>query len=242
MAFSHGTLAKLYAYGYDLSSWLKEISGGGSVVAEDATTLGKLAKVYLPGLADGTLRAEGLFDGVAAAVDERLAAALGAAETQFVWLPAGDGLGYPGNGLAAIETAYDVQAAAAGLVRVTAQAQSNVGWERGLVAHALAARTTTADGTALDHGAASAAGAVGYLQVTAAAGTGGDVVIEDSADNITFAPLITFANVTLANLATTRAQRIEVSGAVKRYVRAQWTVAGGDSLTFLVLFARKYGG
>ena len=56
MAFSHGTSARLFSRGYNLSGYLKSINAGGSVTPEDATVLTSgRDKSYLPGLRDGTL-------------------------------------------------------------------------------------------------------------------------------------------------------------------------------------------
>jgi len=235
MSFGHGTLAKLWANGYDLTAYLQNVASAATVTAEDATTLGKTAKVALPGLADATLNLDGLFDGGANAVDQVLAAALRAAGgTIFTWLPQGDGFGNAGYGLLSDETGYNVATPATGLAKSTATAQSRTGRERGLVAHALAQRTTTGNGSTLDNGAASAAGAVGYLQIIAVTGTGGTVKLCHSTDNVTYVDLITFAASTAVE-----AQRVEVSGSVYRYVRAEWTINTSSSLTFQALFCRK---
>jgi len=164
-----------------------------------------------------------------------LAAALRAAGgTIFTWLPQGDGFGNAGYGLLSDETGYNVATPATGLAKSTATAQSRTGRERGLVAHALAQRTTTGNGSTLDNGAASAAGAVGYLQIIAVTGTGGTVKLRHSTDNVTFVDLITFAASTAVE-----AQRVEVSGSVYRYVRAEWTINTSSSLTLQALFCRK---
>lgn len=235
MTFGHGTLARLWANGYDLRDYLQNVSGPATAAVEDATTLGKTSKVYWPGPTDAQLNLEGLFDGAAAASDEVLEVALGAAAGSiFTWLPQGDGFGYYGYGLQADETAYDVSAAAAAMARNRATAQSKVGRERGVVLHALAARSTTANGTASDNSAGTDDGGAGYLQVTAVTNSGGTVKIQHSTDNVTYVDLITFTASTAIG-----AQRIAVTGDVYRYTRAQWTIEADSSLTFHVLFGRK---
>jgi hypothetical protein len=234
MAFSHGTLAKLFANGYDLSGWLKEISSSATAGAEDATTLGKTSKVYSPGLADATLRFDGLYDGVAAAIDAVLQAALAGAAV-LTWLPVGDVFGSAGYGLEAIQTGYDVASPVAGLSKVTGTAQSKVGRERGVILHVLARRQTTGNGTAIDNAAGTANGAAAYLQVTANTGLAATIKVEHSTNNSTWADLITF---TVLDTDTILAVRTEVTGTVNRYVRATWATTALDC-TFELLFCRK---
>jgi hypothetical protein len=234
MAFSHGTLAKLFANGYDLSGWLKEIQSSGTATAEDATTLNKFSKVYSPGLADATLRFDGLYDGVAAAIDEILQAALAGAAV-LTWLPVGDVFGSVGYGLEAVSTGYDVPAPVAGLVKITGMAQSKVGRERGVILHLLARRQTTGNGTAIDNTAESLNGAAAYLQVTANSGLAATIKVQHSTNNTDWVDLITF---TVADTDTILAVRTAVTGTIARYARATWATTALDC-TFELLFCRK---
>jgi hypothetical protein len=82
----------------------------------------------------------------------------------------------------------------------------------------------------------SANGGVGYQQVSALSGFTGFVgKIRDSADDVTYADLITFANVTSAP----NAQRIAVSGTVDRYLAYDGNVTGSGSITPFVGFSRS---
>lgn len=232
MAFTHGTIAKLYSNGYDLSGWLKNIAGQTQVVAEDATTLGKTAKVVMPGLRDGTLDIEGLWDGAALAADALLAAALGGSPV-LAWLPVGDVFGSYGQGLQGVQSAYDVQTPGSALSKITGAVQSAVGWERAAILLALATKSSTAAGTGVDGLAASTNGGAAYLQVTAYTGTGGTVKVQHSADNVTYVDLATFVA-----SASISAQRVAVTGTVYRYLRAYYTINGSSSLTIQVMFSR----
>ena len=58
--------------------------------------------------------------------------------------------------------------------------------------------------------------------------------IRDSADDVTYADLITFANV----VGAPEAQRIEVAGVVDRYLSYDGNVTGAGSITPFVGFAR----
>jgi hypothetical protein len=79
-------------------------------------------------------------------------------------------------------------------------------------------------------------GAVGYLQVTAYSGFSQAVVkIRDSADDTTYADLLTFATVTIAPLA----DRQTVAGTIDRYACVDGDVTGSGSLTLLVGLCRN---
>jgi hypothetical protein len=82
----------------------------------------------------------------------------------------------------------------------------------------------------------SSNGASGYQEVTALSGFTGYVgKLRDSPDNVTYADLLTFANVTAAP----NAQRVTVAGVVDRYVCHDGDVTGAGSLTVFSGVARS---
>jgi hypothetical protein len=82
----------------------------------------------------------------------------------------------------------------------------------------------------------SANGGVGYLQVTKMSGiTSATVKIRDSADDSTYADLITFTAVTAAP----GKERKTVSGTVDRFLSVDGDVTGTGKITCLVAFARN---
>jgi hypothetical protein len=235
VAFEHGSKAQVLVNGYDLSPFLRSFSSPASVEAVEVTTFGATAKSYIPGLLDATLTAEGLFDGAAQAVDEILAAALGKKDSIWNWYPQGGEVGKRGYGFAAIETSYEVETPVDGVAAVSVEAQSSVGREPVVVLHELREEAIDGSGTIIDNGAATNNGGVGYLHVAQITGSV-LVTIEHSSDNFVadVLPLITF---TLVN-ASRKAERVAVSGTVKRYVRVKWDITGGPA-TFHVAFGRK---
>ena len=238
MSFVHGSAARVYVNGFDLSVFLKSVSGSHEIGTHESTTFGATAKTYLPGLEDATLSAEGLFSGAVGATDAVLHAALrGRSPVVWNWLPSGDVDGGFGYGLLALETSYEIETPVDDLVSVSAEAQSNVGRERVQILHSLAARTATGNGTSRDNAAATTAGGVGYLQVTTVSGTTPSltVTIQHSVDAVAWVDLITFTAVTASN----NAQRIAAVGTVNRHVRATWTITGtSPSFTFFAAFGR----
>src|SRR6185436_342792 len=82
----------------------------------------------------------------------------------------------------------------------------------------------------------SSNGASGYQEVTAFSGFTGYVgKLRDSPDNVTYADLLTFANVTAAP----NAQRVTVAGVVDRYVCHDGDVTGSGSVTVFSGVARS---
>ena len=239
MSFVHGSNARVYVNGFNLSAFLKSVSSSNEVGAHESTTFGATAKTYLPGLEDATLSAEGLFSGAVGATDAVLFAALrGRSPVVWNWLPSGDVDGGFGYGLLALETSYEIETPVDDLVSVSAEAQSNVGRERVQILHPLTARTATGEGASRDNTAATTAGGVGYLQVITV--TGGSpsmtVKIQHSVDAAAWVDLITFTAVTASN----NAQRIMVANAVNRHIRATRTISGTGppSFTFFAAFGR----
>lgn len=227
MAFGHGKNIKVYVNGNDLTGYFDTIDQAGTAKTAEVTTFGALAETFIAGILGGTISADGFFDGSANAVDAILSSILGGT-TRWCWYPQDDVLGGFGYGMLAINTSYTVKGAIGAAVRAAAAAQSNVGIERIQNLHVLGAETVGANGVGQDGMAASTSGGAAYLQVTAC-NTGGTVVIQDSADNATgWAAIATFTTVA-GSLPTS--ERIAIAGAIKRYTRAVWTVAG-TTITF----------
>jgi len=243
MAFSAGTSAKVYVNGYDLSGYLKSAGLGASREMYDSTTLGDTDREYVGGLGDATFSGDGLFEADSASpkIDDILAAALDlTASVILTHLPYGDGLGNRGLGVDGDEATYDIGSPVDELVSVTFEVQSSVGAESLRVLHPIGAETATGNGTGVDNGASSANGGSAYLQVTAHDRTTGDetatIKVQHSADDITYADLITFTQIASA---TPQAQRVAVTGTVNRYVRDNRTMAGTTpSTTYHLGFSR----
>ena len=108
--------------------------------------------------------------------------------------------------------------------------------DNGQILHALGSESASGTGGATNYGAATSDGGAAYLQVTVKSGTSPtlDVKIRDSADNSTYADLITFTQATGVT-----AERKTVSGTVNQYTLASWTHGGTSPVfTFMAGFAR----
>lgn len=109
--------------------------------------------------------------------------------------------------------------------------------EQGVVLQELEAKTAdwnTEGADSVDNGASSANGGAGYLQVVAYTGFTNVVFkIRHSADDVTYADLITFTTVTAIS-----AQRATVAGTVNRHLAVDGNVTGAGSVTPMVGFSR----
>ncbi len=225
MAFNHGSKAAVYANGYELSQFLTSVSTAGQADTAEVTTLGKAAKVYIAGLEDATLSAEGIFDGAANAVDQILQAALGVDDSIWVYMPTGDGNGNAGYGFLAIETSYEIETPVDGVAAISAEAQSKVGLERIIALHAMATEAAGGNAASQNNGAQTTKGGVGYLQVVNVTGAL-TVKIQHSSDNGGADPWADLVTFTATGIGAVRGERKEVAGTVKQYLRVTWTGAG----------------
>ena len=103
-----------------------------------------------------------------------------------------------------------------------------------------AAQTATANGTAVDNAASSSSGATVVLSVVTVSGTSPtlDVVVQHSADNITYTAL-TGGTFTQATGTTSQSLTIASAVTINRYTRVAVTIGGSTpSFTFAVGLAR----
>lgn len=251
MATAHGSTAKLYANGFDLSSFMK--SGTSSFKADTAevTTWGSTGKLYIPGKTDATLSGEGVYDADMVGggkADDVLSAILGVA-APMVHLPQGDVLGSPCNIMDAIQTTYEVTSPDDDATTFTMEAQSSAGLARGVSLRPKAGALTisaTGNGSSVDDQAgyttpvATAFGGIGILQVLDKGGGAGTIVV--SIDSSTtgssgWVAVGTFASQSAKN--TSQVIYVPVGTTINRYIRASWVVTGTPTWDIFVGFARR---
>ncbi len=237
MPAAHGRLTRVYINGYDLTGFYRKTESELTREVAESTVFNQTDKTYLPGVRDATASLEGLYDGATDGIAEVLHAALSADPLLLTVCPQGDVLGNVVYGLSSMETKYAVESSKDDIVSLNNEVQSSSGRDRLLVHHPLSSEVATGQGTAVDGGAQTTNGGVGYLQVPDIAGiTNLAVVVEDSADGSSgWATILTFAGVT----ADRGRQRVEISGTVRRYTRARWTFTGSGSAQFWAGFGRR---
>jgi hypothetical protein len=236
VAAIHGSKAKIYTNGYDLSAFLNQAGLSNQADTAEVTHFGDTDKRYIPGLRDATLPIQGFFDGSVDAIDVVLNAAFGGPGSSpivFSLLFNDDVFGSFGYGYSAYQTRYDVETSISDAAKITGEAQSNIGRERLVILHPLAAKTAPGNSTNVDNAVLTTAGGVGYFQLTALTGTNITLEVEHSVDNSVWTSLITTGALTTAR----QGLRVPVSGTVNRHVRARWSGTFTNA-TFWVGFSR----
>jgi len=176
--------------------------------------------------------------GATSQIADVLEAVFGESEINAVHLPQGDGFGNRANLFSGKQSSIEVTTPYSDVGKISGEASSDIGIKAGLVHHASANEVAGGNTAELDAGAGSANGGVAIVQVFDVSGGGANtltVKIQDSADNRTWADLITFTAVTAGEFAELRA--LAAGSAVDQYTRCLWTLSGGDA-TFHASFAR----
>jgi hypothetical protein len=244
--FRHGRGAVVYANQYNLGGILNDVARDASVETAETTVFGLDDKTYLAGQIDNKVTFKGFYDGAASTalmprsrVQEVVQAALGS--TSYVAGTIGlegDTIGRRAtlvngvpDGLKFASPVSDAVTIEASLAM--ASKASNGEWLVSSAAAATASTYTSADGLALTaYGGAVHAHVVSY-------GTTGAWVFktQHSSNNSAFTDLTT-----ARTLNSTRSYvRVEVTGSVKRYVKAVITsVTTGSAPRIGIAYGRNY--
>ena len=238
--FRHGKNVRLYVDEFDFSSYFNDASATTNIDTAETSAFGDSAKTYIVGHTDGTVSLSGMFESTASTgTDDFFASALGSSTKQNVIVSLeGTALGSRIVAMQADSTSYEVSSPIGDVVQASVEFQANEGVNHGVLVSNGSAVTATGSGTGVDNGAATTNGGVGYLSVPVNTRNGNITVkIQSSADNSTFADLVTF---TVVSGSTVTSERIEVTGTVARYLRVNYTVAGSTgSATPVVAFTRR---
>lgn len=206
---------------------------------EDSTPIGVAYDEWSPvGQSQFELTVEGFYDDAAGAIVEALTLKPAA---PLMYAPEGNTIGLDFIGVNAARTSFQRLSTRGALSRANATYKTDTGRESGVVSADLVARTSVGptDTTTVDNLASSANGAAGYLGVTALdldGGTGVDIALRDSTDDIGYADLIAFTEVTSLSDAL-RAQRAAVAGTVNQYTQTRHTFNGGAGASRTITFA-----
>ncbi len=239
MAFIHGKNTVVFVNGSNLSPYFNDSSVSQDVETAETTTFGDSAKTYITGLRDGTMSADGMFDGSLLAIDAVLSGIIGSTAADVVTMaPEGVTAGSPCYSASARETSYEVSSPVADVVSASMEVQATAGVDRGLILAGNTAVTAASNSASIDNSASTADGVVGYVHVTANTRDGStSLSVQDSADDSTFADLVSFTGVSATTIG---GERVAVAGTVERYVRTQITPGGSSgSITYTMAFARK---
>ena len=237
MAKQSGLGDRLFVDGIDLSGSIGSIQRiAGGPAAMDVTDITQSAYGRIGGQRDGGIDFTAWFDKAAAASHPTLAPLT--VNDRIVTYFRSLGIGLPAASCVAKQVNYDGTRAQDGTYSHVVSAVSNgYGVEWGIQATP-GKRTDAAatNGAGIDYGAVSTLfGLQAYLQVFAFTGTSVTVKLQDSADNATFADI---AGATFVAATAAGAQRIAVTGTVRRYVRVATTGVFSNAV-FAVQFVRN---
>tara|TARA_Y100000361_G_scaffold69902_1_gene61670 strand:+ start:6365 stop:7120 length:756 start_codon:yes stop_codon:yes gene_type:complete len=247
--FIHGKDTAVYIDEFDLSSYFTSADTSINNSIAETTAYGATDASFIMGMRSGTLSLSGMWAGDTDGSDEELQALLGNATTPVITVREGSAsIGSGAIVAQANETSYAISSPVADVSTVTADFECSTNNTTNLT-FALASGVQLTAGASIAHGslgnlssvdnsASSASGGAGTLHVPTNTISGGvtTIKIQHSANNSTWADLITFTNVS----ASTKTSEIKaVSGTVNRYLRATASTAGSSgSITFMIAFAR----
>lgn len=235
MAVQHGKGTQVFLNQFNVTPYCTAASASYQQQLVNVTTFGNNSEVRLPGLRQGNLSIQGLFDGGDDLQDEifsGLSLTTAPLVTVFQSSAAptfGDRAqvfqGWQGN--------YGARSPVADAVRFSNGFESTGNVYPGAVCHTHTQRTTTGNFTSFDHGALTSNGAIANLHVTQFSGTTVTIKVQHSTDNSVWVDLITFNAVTGLG-----SQRGSSTGTVNRWLRAAITAGTFTSVTFAIGTAR----
>lgn len=235
MAFKHGKDSKVYINQTDFSTYFNSVDVARTADVAESTTFGENSKTYITGNKDGTFSVAGFFDATA---DATLQPLLGGSDMIFVLgvdgVDATDGCSFAKGNI----NNYGVSSAVGDIVATSLDIQADSGVYNGTVLEN-ATVTATASGTARDNTLATANGGGAFLIVQTASGSTPTLTVKitHSADNSTYADLVTF---TQATGTTAEVKTIGANTTVNRYLKVQYTVGGTNpSFAVIVGFGRN---
>ena len=236
--FRHGKRTVVLMNGTDMSPFLNEATQTQSIETAETTTFADSDKTYVTGLGDGTISTSGLFDSTAGASNDVMTGALGQEDNTFTVLPEGATAGARSIIANGQLTSYDVSSPVADVVSISAEIQADGGLFSGRALNPLTDTGTSASLTAINDSASTSGGGLFNLHVVANTRDGDSTVkVQHSADNATWADLVTF---TAVSASTTSGESITSTGTVNQYLRAAHTLAGSSgSITYHVSAARR---
>lgn len=236
MTKSSGIGDNLYIAGYDLSGDVGAVQTIASRVAPlEVTSIDKDAMERIGGLRDGEISFNAFWDTATDAAHDALKGASGA--ERIVTYFRGTTVGNAAAGLVAKQVDYNQSRGQDGSLVATVQALagSGSGLEWGVqLTGGKDTHASATNGTSVDNGAATTTGAAAYLQVFSLGSGTVSIDIEDSADDVTYASILSFTDAT-----TRTAERIAtaVGADVRQYVRVVTSGTFTDAV-IAVVFVR----
>lgn len=252
MGFVFGTGTRAWMDGKQAACVVNELTMEAELDEAEVTTLCSTLKDYIPGLAEVTIELEGYFDtdtvSPATTMEALFHSKIASGEVfPITFAPEGGAQTgdpvYMMNGFLqeyTIENTVDEAAAVEATFRCSSALARGYIVENGGTARTATGNAGTVVGTnVLDNTTSSTDGGIAVLQVFTVTGTtpSATIVLQHSADNVTYADLATFT----AKTAVDGEYVAVASGTtVNRYLRARWTISGTTpSFNFNLAFKRN---
>lgn len=236
MAFKHGKDTVVFLGNTEYSSYMNSLDMNRTADVAETTVFGKDNKTYIVGQKDGVASATGFWDST---MDAQLATLLGSANNSLLVIGTGGIAATDGCSFGNIrETNYGESSPVGDVVAFSVDFQSDNGLYNGSILEN-ATYTATVSGTARDNTLSTANGGAGFLIVSSASGSSptADIKITHSADNSTYADLVTF---TQATSATSELVQVAKGTTVNRYLKVEATIGGtSPSFSAIIGFGRN---
>lgn len=234
MAFSHGKGSAVLLDEFDLSSDLTQYGWGFTIQLPNVTTFGNDDKVFIAGLNEGQINAQGVFNTAADQSDEELVAADGSAIVVSASPQGFTAIGDRAHMLHGYLDNYQPRSPHNDAARFSSGFTASAGAYLGVCLHHNNQESSTGNFSSVDGGAQSSNGATAFLHVTQFDGTDATITVEDSANDSTFGSLVAFTQVTGVG-----SEKVTATGTVEQYVRVN--LAGTfTTITFIVTFKRHH--
>lgn len=239
--FYHGSKAKLYVNGRDWSTYARSIKGSVKVDTAEVSTLGEVAKKYVPGMQDATMSVDGIFDGAASRIDQMIQDCLSSSDiNNITWVINNEGLGKVAYGMEFTENNYEVSAGMGDAATFTFAGQSagTGGLERCTVllpSGSLGAVASGVGGSGFQWAASNSYGGVLFIQALSQSGSV-RWALEHSGSNTGYTTILTgYYGITASG-----ASRISCSGDVNTWTRFSCSPTSSCTANVLAVFGRKY--
>ena len=241
MAFKHGSKARIYVggtgLGDDISPYVRSVTNSSELDTASVDVMGGTYKQSVTGLLGASLSLQGYIDGAAGASDAIFGpsgAFQSSTKENVIYMPQGNTGGEFGYGMNSWETSYEMTTDVGDAGQWTANFQSDVGLQRGMLVHAYQAEgaggTAPSVSTGWDYTAQSTLGGWAYLITNTAA----SLAVTLSSSTATNGTYNTFATFTTTSVKGSEYIPIATT-TIERFIRCVWTGTG----TFAVLFGRK---
>jgi hypothetical protein len=235
MAFIHGKDTKVFMDSTDLSSYLSSADPSRTVDVGETTTFGSSNKTFVAGEKDASVSFSGFFDATADNIIQGLVGTNDkVALIGFDGVDATDDCMF-GKG---VTTNYGISSPVGDVVAVTFDLQASGFFSGSVLENATV--TATGNGTARDNASSTSNGGGAFIIATSVSGTSTPTLtakITHSADNSTYADLVSFTALTSAGA---EVKEVASGTTVNRYLKVVYTVSGTNpSFNVIVGFGRN---